>query len=91
MAMKIPLLMGNGLVATIETQLLVSHMRLVGQRYRWQMRVDSYTYCYTHILTEWYGGSGNYKDGWIFIDFFGFLEIKKITASGQPKSIQSTS
>ena len=48
----------------------------------------------THILTiirEWYGGSGNYKDGWIFIDFFGFLEIKKITASGQPKSIQSTS
>lgn len=47
MAMKIPLLMGNGLVATIETQLLVSHMRLVGQRYRWKMRVDSYTYCYT--------------------------------------------
>ena len=36
MAMKIPLLMGNGLVTTIETQICVSHMRLVGQRYRWK-------------------------------------------------------
>lgn len=46
MALKIPLLMGNGLVITIETQLCVSHMRLVGQRYRWKMRVDSYLLLY---------------------------------------------
>lgn len=47
----------------------------------------------THILTvilEWYGDSGNYKDGWIFIDFFEFFEIRKMTGSGQSKSIQGT-
>lgn len=52
-----------------------------------KMRIDSYTYIlYLNGMV-----AVGYKDGWIFIDFFGFLEIKKITASGHPKSIQAAS